>query len=69
MAGNPKNLALLVAILKKYPSQRTFAAALGVPETVVSRTLNRRWVLRPDEKRQWAKLLGISVEQLEELME
>ena len=69
MSGNPKNLALLGAILKKYPSQVAFANALKIQASTVSRTLNRRWVLRPDEKAEWAEKLGIGVEQLEELME
>ena len=56
-----RNLKLKVRILEQYGSQVDFAQTLGLCESKVSKVLNGRIQLRPEQKEQWVDLLGCSV--------
>ena len=52
------NLMLHLEILKKFRSQADFAAACGICESAVSRTVRGRRQLSRDEASRWAELLN-----------
>jgi hypothetical protein len=55
VAGKLKKLRLL--ILEKFESQANFAMVAGVQEDFVSRVLNGRRYLKPEERELWAQVL------------
>ena len=54
------NFHLKEIIVTEFGSQRAFARALGVHESVVSHVVRRRWNLTNDEKISWGILLKCS---------
>ena len=55
---NMKNLKLKIKILENYGSQVDFAQTLGICESGVSKIVNGRRLLSPEQKEKWAELLG-----------
>lgn len=55
VVGKLKKLRLL--IIEQYETQANFALATGVPEDFVSRVLNGRRYLKPEERESWAQIL------------
>ena len=51
------NMKLKAKIIEHYGHQWRFAAAAGVPESLVSKILNGRFELSDENKRIWAKFL------------
>ena len=56
-----KNLKLKIRILEKYGSQVDFAQTLGICESGVSKILNGRRQLSPEQQARWAVLLNCSI--------
>ena len=55
------NTKLKAKIIENYGHQWKFAAAAGVPESIVSKILNGRRELSVEDKRIWAKQLKCKV--------
>lgn len=58
------NINLKAEIVRKFGSQDKFAEALGVSVVTVNNKLNGKSQLKLDEIDQWAKLLGIPIEDI-----
>ncbi len=58
------NLKLKAKIIEKYGKQWMFAKDIGVDESYVSRIITGARLLPDTNKKEWADLLGSTVEQL-----
>jgi transcriptional regulator with XRE-family HTH domain len=58
------NLALKVAIIRKFGTQADFAMAIGDDETMVSRVIRGRRVLAPKKQEAWAEILDVPIYQI-----
>ena len=53
-----RNKGLRLQIIKKFDTQSDFAVAAGCDDTMVSKIVNGRRQLSPEQQARWAKLLG-----------
>ncbi len=57
-----KNTRLRLRMLEKFGSQVDFSQVAEVNETIISKVLNGRRKLRPEEQLRWAGLLGCNTD-------
>ena len=60
-----KNKKLRLKIIERFDNQANFAQFLGTDESRISRILQGRKKLRPDESENWKKVLNCDFEVLE----
>jgi DNA-binding transcriptional regulator YdaS (Cro superfamily) len=64
-----KQLLLKAKIIERFGSQADFAEVVGLDESLVSRIVCGRRLLRREQWRTWAKALKVSVRDLKGLLE
>jgi len=53
-----RNKVLRLQIIKGFGTQADFAVAAGCDDTMVSKVINGRRLLSPEQQKEWAELLG-----------
>jgi plasmid maintenance system antidote protein VapI len=58
------NKKLRLKVIERFDNQANFAQTIGMDESAVSRILNNRKKLRPDEAKNWQRFLDCSFDLL-----
>jgi len=56
-----RNKGLRLQIIKRFESQSDFAVAAGCDDTMVSKVVNGRRQLSPEQQKEWSELLNCSI--------
>jgi len=58
------NRKLKAKIIEVFGTQGDFARELGIDESVISRVIRGRRLIRPEEAKKWAEVLGLNQDEL-----